>query len=499
MRNRRNVIAAAALVMLPFAVPALAQPEMVCTPIPDAQNGSAGPVDPTTCATYNGPFTQPAIFFAAHPDDETLGMSGSIHQALAAGRTVVVELMTRGTASGALGTLCGEPTSGSIAHTIACDDTHYEDIMHPAPSPATRLGCSDTDGFGNARVREFMDSMRRLGVQAIAIHDYPDGGLPAQKVTARAQYWINRGFAGMSLYGTAGSGDYPYQHVDHEAVHDGLSNTGYAPRTFLSVYSGGICDAATRRSDAHWSRTISLGASDCSARKNALAAYRVWNDAAGRYAVGWFHSTGYLFESDGATGANDDCTEYVTDEVAGAAPGCGEATCVNPDGQYISHFTGPNCNGTESYYLPYDGYAYLCRPFPSTGAQCGTIHRTVTNSSYRYNGQCYPNAWPGGNTLSNFVTVYRTSAATYCGEASCVSPDGDYISHFTGPNCNGTESYYLPYDGYAYHCRPESSAGVRCGTVHRTVTNYSYRYQGQCHPNAWPNGNTLSDFVAVYR
>ena len=179
---------------------------------------------------------------------------------------------------------------------------------------------------------------------------------------------------------------------------------------------------------------------------------------------------------------------------------CGEGSCVSPDGQYISHFTGANCDGAESYYLPYDGYGFQCRPYPSTDAQCGTVHRTVTNQSYRYAGQCYPNAWPGGNTLSDFVSVYRSgSYAGYCGEASCVSPDGDYISHFTGANCDGTESYYLPYDGYGFQCRPESSAGVHCGTVHRTVTNQSYRYAGQCYPNAWPGGNTLSDFVSVYR
>lgn len=86
---------------------------------------------------------------------------------------------------------------------------------------------------------------------------------------------------------------------------------------------------------------------------------------------------------------------------------CGEATCVSPQGSYISHFTGPNCDGTESYYLPYNGYGYQCRPWDG-GGQCGTIRRTVTNRSYRYNGQCYPNAWPSGNTLSDFVTVYRT-------------------------------------------------------------------------------------------
>lgn len=85
---------------------------------------------------------------------------------------------------------------------------------------------------------------------------------------------------------------------------------------------------------------------------------------------------------------------------------CGEASCVGPDGQYISHFTGAYCDGTESYYLPYNYYAYRCRPWDGQG-ECGTLRRTVTNRSYRYNGTCYANAWPNGNTLTDFVTVYR--------------------------------------------------------------------------------------------
>jgi LmbE family N-acetylglucosaminyl deacetylase len=297
------------LALLLLSTPGLPAQEMVCTPIPDAQNGSAYPVRPTDCVSYTGPFNQPAVFFAAHPDDETLGMAGSISQALAAGRTVVVELMTRGTGSNALSTLCNEATSGTVNHSIACD-SYVEPVAHPAPSPATRLGCSDFNGFGNARVREFMDSMRRLGVHAIAIHDYPDGSLSATKVADRARFWINRGLPGMTLFGTGGTLDY-LQHPDHVAVHDGIASTGFTPRTFLSVYAGAICNAATRRSYSGWRRIIPLALADCNAKKNALAAYRVWNDTAGRYAVGWFHSTGNLFQSYGAT---EDCNEYVTDE-----------------------------------------------------------------------------------------------------------------------------------------------------------------------------------------
>ncbi|HEV7505809.1 MAG TPA: PKD domain-containing protein [Thermoanaerobaculia bacterium] len=87
---------------------------------------------------------------------------------------------------------------------------------------------------------------------------------------------------------------------------------------------------------------------------------------------------------------------------------CGEATCVSPQGAYISHFTGTGCTGTESYYLPYDSFGYQCRPWDG-GGLCGTTQRTVTNRSYRdSSGTCH-DAWPSGNTLTQFVTVYRTS------------------------------------------------------------------------------------------
>lgn len=171
---------------------------------------------------------------------------------------------------------------------------------------------------------------------------------------------------------------------------------------------------------------------------------------------------------------------------------CGEASCIPPQGAYFSHFTGPGCTGTESYYLPYDGYGYQCRTWDGNG-QCGTVQRTVTNRSARHNGVCY-DSWPSGNTLSQFVTVYR---GTFCGEGSCAPAQGNYFSHFTGPGCTGAESYYLPYDGYGYQCRTWDGGGA-CGTTRRTMTNRSARHNGVCY-DSWPSGNTLSDFVTVYR
>jgi hypothetical protein len=101
--------------------------------------------------------------------------------------------------------------------------------------------------------------------------------------------------------------------------------------------------------------------------------------------------------------------------------------------------------------------------------------------------------------IKNLDTAFgTTSTPTGCGEASCVPSQGEYISHFSGPGCTGTESYYLPYDSYGYACRSWDGGG-QCGTVHRTVTNYSARIQGGPCQDLWPAGNTLSDFVTIYR
>ena len=295
------------------------------------------------------------------------------------------------------------------------------------------------------------------------------------------------------------------------------------------------------------------------------------------------------------TAGSDPCPGLTCDEILGQ---CVEEPCVAPDGEYISHFTGLDCTGTESYYTPYAGYQYDCRPDDNDGAVCGTTLRTETNKSYRYNGVC-SNAWPAGNTLGEFVRVYRegsppdgeyishfsgpdctgtenyyiayndfgfrcgpdNSDAAVCGAElyrgamtsyrldgvcfnawpdgnptagmvrvyrgcgvdgteecgngdcngaetclscpedcpdCCVQPDGEYISHFTGPDCTGTESYFTPYDGQAYRCRPDDSTGATCGTVWNTLSNKSYRYNGVC-VNAWPEGDVNSGFVTVYR
>ena len=453
------------------------------------------PNSPTGVSPLCPPYNNPFVVFAPHPDDETLAMAGAIRAAKDANRQVIVELMTNGDQSG----LC--------------------------------VGTTGTSGdCGKNRCREFMAAMVALGVDGVTVNNFGDKTLltiggsvcpssPSQavpvssKAPSRVQFWTaKQGTTAingcLSLRGTVGYEDgneagQPICHADHLAVRLALQNAGYGDTKWYAVYLHADPDRFNTTSGIPSTFNHEpISPSQCnSGVLAALNSYMTANPPTTTTTIGYGGAMG-SFDNE-----KSDCLSGVAEDLSLKAPftacsgtsgTCGEASCVSPDGNYISHFTGSNCDGTESYYLPYDGYAYQCRPDPSSGAVCGTIRRTVTNRSYRYLGQCYPNAWPSGNTLSDFVTVYRTSGSS-CGEASCVNPDGEYISHFTGPNCDGTESYYLPYDGYAYQCRPYPSAGAHCGTIHRTVTNRSYRYLGQCYPNAWPSGNTLTDFVTVYR
>ncbi|HEY9421732.1 MAG TPA: PIG-L family deacetylase, partial [Thermoanaerobaculia bacterium] len=179
------------------------------------------PVSPAnTSVTVCPPYNNPIVFFAAHPDDETLGMAGTIRAAKTAGRTVFVELMTRGEGSG-----------GCSSFPI-------------------RTAC------GNARVNEFTESMIHFGVDGVVggkdgrnnLGDkyllYSNGAAnPAQGgnqsrcsaanlspnpgVTARVNFWLTRGGAGLSLRGTSGVDDYVC-HPDHYAVSLALKNAGFA-------------------------------------------------------------------------------------------------------------------------------------------------------------------------------------------------------------------------------------------------------------------------------
>jgi hypothetical protein len=351
------------------------------------------------------PYNNPVVVFSPHPDDETLATAGVIRAAKDAGRQVIVELMTNGDQS------------------AFCGDT------------GTNSEC------GKDRCQEFMAAMQALGVDGVTVNNFGDKTLltiggsacptdPSQavpvagKVPQRIQFWTGMNGTGnitgcLSLRGTVGYEDgdqsgQPICHADHLAVRLALQSAGYADTKWYAVYAHEDPNRFSTTSGIPGTFSHeAISQAQCNAGVlGALQAYMTANPPTTTTTLGY----------DGANGEfnneTSDCSSspVVAEDLAlkdsftscfGGGGTCGEGSCVSPDGQYISHFTGANCDGAESYYLPYDGYGFQCRPYPSTDAQCGTVHRTVTNQSYRYAGQCYPNAWPGGNTLSDFVSVYR--------------------------------------------------------------------------------------------
>jgi len=224
----------------------------------------------------------PVVFFAAHPDDETIGMAGAILQAVSEGRPVYIELMTHGEASFVRSELVNGQT----------DSWHPGRHLYP-------LSVAD---FGEARVREFQDAMTRMGVTGVHVSDFGNLALTSTQVTERIDYWLSRNLRGLSLRGTAGAQD--PQHMkgngpnpDHAAVWNALVASGYEDVLGYCIYQAetGRCAYDKKVDVNEW----------CAGKRDALDAYETWDPPKGRYGIA-FHSTYGLLKNVGAR-----CVEYV--------------------------------------------------------------------------------------------------------------------------------------------------------------------------------------------
>lgn len=231
------------------------------------------PWDPATMHSIRPPFNgNVVVFFAAHPDDETIGMSASIMHEVAAGKRVFIEMMTDGRTS----TVHGRLNDGS---TCTWHSGQHSYLITAAQ-------------FGQARLDEFYDSAIRMGVEGVYFNNAPSGTMTAAQVTPRINYWITnapnvelRGVAGSDWLdpGTVGGTGHP----DHIAVWDALVAAAHPNTLGYLIYN---YRTLLNRHDY----TVNYTAL-CAAKQNALDAYRVWQPSDGRYAVG-FHSTPYLMD-----------------------------------------------------------------------------------------------------------------------------------------------------------------------------------------------------------
>lgn len=187
------------------------------------------------------------IFYIPHPDDEVLATGAGIQSYLAKGFNVQVVLLSHGRSSAVLQSLMN---------------------IYPELTP---------EEFGNARVREFMDSITRLGVNSANIHvyDLPDQGLTVDSVSAIIKEFESKfplaEHRTLSFYET---------HSDHK-------NSGLALKKLLeegNVRSGRFYISPYLHKQVNG---FIVRAADPSKVIDALYAYKVNIPEQGRYSIGY--------------------------------------------------------------------------------------------------------------------------------------------------------------------------------------------------------------------
>jgi LmbE family N-acetylglucosaminyl deacetylase len=206
-------------------------------------------------AGLEGPATtagrQVAIWYIPHPDDETLFMGGSIYQSVRQNEAAIMVLLTRG----------GE--SVAIHHVNSILESRQIDPLNK-------------DDFMQARVREFMLAVNRLGVTGdnVYVHDYPDGALTYED--ARDVVLSLSEKYPQAIHHTISWHD---DHPDHisigTAVRD-LAAEGYLRDAFFY----------TKPKFAEQGTALTLTPAQRAHKKAALDAYGIWEPENGYYAIG---------------------------------------------------------------------------------------------------------------------------------------------------------------------------------------------------------------------
>lgn len=190
----------------------------------------------------------PAIYYAPHPDDETIFMGASLARTARERRVIVVPL-SRGGASSARGKL------------------------------ATRLGREvGVEEFVSARREEQTAAVAELGVRAddVLWQDLPDGAIDADAVLE-----VVRRLAERHPGASHRTMSYLDPHRDHAAAGAGVR---------AALGEGLIQDAIFHLPVSHvperWGTRVRLSAPDLAAKRAALREYQVWDPEHGRLAVG---------------------------------------------------------------------------------------------------------------------------------------------------------------------------------------------------------------------
>lgn len=227
-----------------------------------------------------------SIFVVPHPDDETLGMGGTIRQRILAGDEVWIIVATHGEGSGVKRILSGETRCSIHSRYHNPTTENYLDTEGNGPSLSTTE-------FGWARVREFYDSVTTLGVLTshVQIYDYGDGLVSYTVATNLFANVVNRFGFWDKYYTVLGALDYSYN-IDHVNLAQALVDNRLIPdqnKRFYAVYEY----RHTNHSNIEW--LVDIGPY-LAVKRQALLKFQVWDPPNGRFMIG-YHSVKDLFDA----------------------------------------------------------------------------------------------------------------------------------------------------------------------------------------------------------
>lgn len=235
----------------------------------------------------------PALFVAAHPDDETLAMSTAIAEHVAADQEVHCLLLTDGEGSGALATLNGSSTSSwwGVPHVPAAEG--YSPLT-PATLAAARI----------AEARAALACLSAGLPGSLTLHQagLPDGGVSSAAAQA-AILAVADTIAPAGPVRLKGHSPTVDNHGDHVAAGQALKalklddpvRFGDVRHYILPTYWG---DSRLSLVTESWDAPTDAG---ISARvRNAIRSYGAWAPQAGSYAIG-YHSVASMLDQLAAT------------------------------------------------------------------------------------------------------------------------------------------------------------------------------------------------------
>jgi LmbE family N-acetylglucosaminyl deacetylase len=255
------------------------------------------------------------VFFAPHPDDETLSAGLALTWYLSQGATVDVVAMTRGEAGGPLGSFNGNNVCNWAPHSY----TH-----NPTAEGYTALTSTD---LGAARVHEGRSAVGAMamiapssGVSAgtIAYHEggstgvLPDGfgtqsdGVGKDSPTAVAlakaiiSEYVNM-YSNTFFYTMSPTDDHPDHAACGQALRD-LKNTNpllsgvrfFVSKRYWAVNNGGSYPAdVAAQPDLQWFNAGTRKSDiDAHLRGKVINCFQAWNPAEGSYAIGYHQVAG---------------------------------------------------------------------------------------------------------------------------------------------------------------------------------------------------------------